>query len=92
MKCYIHCLDNLKVYKFIIGGYITKKLASFRWKVVLVFPWWRHNKKADFTFVFTTTSGKEGLPMLADEKFHPVKLGTCGYYVKRILELKGILH
>ena len=37
-------------------------MTSFSWKAVLVSPWWCHSKKADFTFVFTTTSGQEGFP------------------------------
>ena len=62
-----HCLDRLKVYwvicySIIKVGCATKKSAKSSWKTMLVSPWWCHSKKADFTFVFTTTSGQEGFP------------------------------
>ena len=48
-----HCLDNLKVYKVICYsitevGCVTKKLGSFRWKVVLVSPSWCDSNKSRF--------------------------------------------
>ena len=54
-----YCLKVI-CYTIIKVGCVTKKLASFGWKCLLVYPWRRHS--ADFTFVFKTRSGQEGLP------------------------------
>ena len=61
MKCY-SIVSMTYCYTIIKVGCVTKKLASFSWKAVLVSPWWCCSKKADFIFVFTTSSGQEGFP------------------------------